>query len=251
VSSVVDEEAEDFEEAPPQEKAKAPKKPKKKLKTKPNRGLAKAPRGEALLEYFRRIYLSVQPPADQGLVPSIGITSAVSGEGRTTVATGVAAAMAADLDRSIVLVEVDLTHPGVHQLLGINPEPGLAEYLRGECALTEAVHQISDKLFVLPAGDGAKEAPNLIYRLARADLRARMSTTDALLVLDLPPVFTTSYGVLAASMAEALVFVVHAGSTTDEQVRESLTRLGENTVRSIVVNGYQPQLPGWLQSLAE
>jgi hypothetical protein len=30
-----------------------------------------------------------------------------------------------------------------------------------------------------------------------------------------------------------------------------LTRLGENTVRSIVVNGYQPQLPGWLQNLAE
>jgi phosphate starvation-inducible protein PhoH len=52
-------------------------------------------------------------------------------------------------------------------------------------------------------------------------------------------------------MAEALVFVVHAGSTTDEQVRESLTRLGENTVRSIVVNGYQPQLPNWLQNLAE
>jgi Mrp family chromosome partitioning ATPase len=247
VSSVVDEEADDFVEAPPQEKARF----RKKLKTKPNRGLAKAPRGEALLEYFRRIYLSVQPPADQGLVPSIGITSAVSGEGRTTIATGVAAAMAADLDRSIVLVEVDLAHPGVHQLLGINPEPGLAEYLRGECALTEAVHQISDKLFVLPAGDGAKEAPNLIYRLARADLRSRMSATDALLVLDLPPIFTTSYGVLAASMAEALVFVVHAGSTTDEQVRESLTRLGENTVRSIVVNGYQPQLPGWLQNLAE
>jgi Mrp family chromosome partitioning ATPase len=247
VSSVLDEEADDFDEAPPQEKSPR----RKKAQTTLNRGLAKAPRGEALLEYFRRIYLSLQPPADQGIVPTIGITSAVSGEGRTTIATGVAAAMAADLDRSIVLVEVDLGHPGVHQLLGINPEPGLAEYLRGECALSEAIHQISDKLFVLPAGDGAKEAPNLIYRLARADLRTRMNTTDALLVLDLPPVFTSSYGALAASMAEALVFVVHAGSTTDEQVRESLTRLRENAVRSVVVNGYHPQLPNWLQNLAE
>jgi Mrp family chromosome partitioning ATPase len=246
VTSVVDEEAEDFDDAPPQQERKA----RKKAKIKPNRRSAKAPHGEALLEYFRRIYLSVQPPADQGLVHSIGITSAVSGEGRTTIATGVAAAMAADLDRSIVLVEVDLAHPGVHQLLGITPEPGLAEYLRGECALSEAVHQISDKLFVLPAGDGAKEAPNLIYRLARADLRSRMNTADALLVLDLPPIFTTSYGVLASSMAEALVFVVHAGSTTDDEVRESLTKLGENTVRSIVVNGYRPQLPEWLQNLA-
>jgi Mrp family chromosome partitioning ATPase len=78
-----------------------------------------------------------------------------------------------------------------------------------------------------------------------------MNTSDALLVLDLPPIFTTSYGSLAASMAEALVFVVHAGSTSDEQVRESLTRLGDTRVRSIVLNGYQPQLPAWLQNLAE
>jgi Mrp family chromosome partitioning ATPase len=244
VTSVVDEDVDSFDEAPPREKSR------KGRKTKQGRDLAAAPRGEALLEYFRRIYLSVQPPADQGLVPTIGVTSSVSGEGRTTIATGVAAAMAADLDRSIVLVEVDLAHPGVHQLLGINPEPGLAEYLRGECALPEAVHQISDKLFVLPAGDGAKEAPNLIYRLARADLRSRMNTSDALLVLDLPPVFTTSYGALAASMAEALVFVVRAGSTTDKQVYESLTRLGEKAVRNVVVNGHRPQLPQWLQNLA-
>jgi Mrp family chromosome partitioning ATPase len=246
VSSVIDEEADDFDEEPPEEQPRARRKSKS-----PKRDLAKAPHGEALLEHFRRIYLSVQPPADRGLVPTIGITSAVSGEGRTTIATGVAAAMAADLDRSIALVEVDLGHPGVHQLLGINPEPGLAEYLRGECALSEALHQISDKLFVLPAGDGAKEAPNLIYRLARADLRSRMNTTDALLVLDLPPVLTTSYGALAASMAEALVFVVRAGNTSGDQVRESLTRLGANSVRGVVLNGYQPQLPNWLQNLAE
>jgi MinD-like ATPase involved in chromosome partitioning or flagellar assembly len=249
VTNAVDEEkeADGFEEAPPREKSRSG----RKAKTKAGRDLAKAPRGEALLEYFRLIYLSVQPPADQGLVPSIGITSAVSGEGRTTIATGVAAAMAADLDRSIVLVEVDLAHPGVHQLLGINPEPGLAEYLRGECALSEAVHQISDKLFVLPAGAGAKEAPNLIYRLARADLRSRMNTSDALLVLDLPPVLTTSYGALAASMAEALVFVVRAGGTTNEQIYESLTRLGEKSAPKFVLNGYHPQLPRWLQNLAE
>jgi Mrp family chromosome partitioning ATPase len=182
-------------------------------------------------------------------VSAIGVTSAVEGEGRTTMATGIAAAMAADLDRPVVLVEVHMAHPGMYQFLGIPPQPGLAEYLRQECSLTEAVRQIADRLFVLPAGDGVREAPRLIHQLVRADLRSRLGTNDVIWVFDLPPIHSTSYGVLATTLAEALVFVVHAGQTTDEQVRESLGRLEESAVRSIVLNSFQPQLPAWLRSL--
>jgi Mrp family chromosome partitioning ATPase len=213
------------------------------------RGLARLPRGDMLLEYFRRIYLAARPGAEHGAVSAIGVTSAVEGEGRTTMATGIAAAMAADLDRPVVMVEVHMARPGLHQFLGIPPQPGLAEYLRQECSLSEAVRQISDRLFVLPAGDGVREAPRLIHQLVRADLRSRLGADNVIWVFDLPPIHSTSYGVLATTMAEALVFVVHAGQTTDEQVRESLGRLEESAVRSIVLNSFQPQLPTWLQNL--
>lgn len=214
-----------------------------------NGNLARTPRGEALLEYFRRIYLAAHMGADQGFSAAIGVTSSVQREGRTTVATGIAATMAKDLDRPVVLVEVDVANPGVHDVLGVNPTPGLAEYLRNEASLAEAVHQIADRFFVLPAGDGAKEAPSLIYRLVKSDLSARLNANNALFVFDLPPVHSASYGVLASTLAETLVFVVHAGMATDEQVRGSLERLGEHAVRSVVVNAFQPQLPHWLQSL--
>src|SRR5262245_33840428 len=52
-------------------------------------------RGESVLEHFRRIYLAIQPIDTGDIMPVIGVTSSVEGEGRSTIAAGIAAAMAA------------------------------------------------------------------------------------------------------------------------------------------------------------
>lgn len=214
------------------------------------RALVAQRRGETILEHFRRIYLSLQSVDAPDEFPVIGVTSALESEGRTTIATGIAAALATDQDAPVVLVEADLSHPGVHQVLGIAPTPGVCEYLRGECSLTTALRQVSDRLYVLPAGEAHGEAPRLLRQLTTTDLSTRLNTSGALLVLDLPPVLSSSYGVLACTMADALAFVVRAGQTRDDQVRDALKRLDESTVRGLVLNGSQPQLPRWLRGRA-
>jgi Mrp family chromosome partitioning ATPase len=204
-------------------------------------------RGETIMEHFRRVYLSIQSVSETQESPTIGVTSAVGQEGRTTIATGVAAAMASDLESPVVLIEADLSNPGLHRVLGIAPQPGICEYLRGESELSTALRQISDRLFVLPAGDARGEAPRLMRQLMTNDLHQRLESTGAILVYDLPPVLTSSYGVLATTLAETLAFVVRAGSTSDSQVKDALSRLDESMVGGLVLNGAQPQLPRWLR----
>src|SRR5690348_9625418 len=51
-----------------------------------NRGVANS----STMEYFRRIYLSLQPPNTLDAMPTIGVTSALDGEGKSTVALGIA-----------------------------------------------------------------------------------------------------------------------------------------------------------------
>jgi Mrp family chromosome partitioning ATPase len=206
---------------------------------------------EELLEHFRRIYLSAEPLDGQEVHSIIGVTSAVQHEGRTTVALGVAASMAADLERPVVLIEADLAHPGLHSVLGLEPLPGLAEYLRRECDLSEALRQVTPTLFVLPAGDAGIDAGRLVRQLVNADLRSRLDSTGAVLVLDLPPILASSFGVLASSMAEALIFVVRAGHTETEDVKRALERLDPALVRSVTLNGAQKGLPTWLRNLAK
>ena len=198
------------------------------------------------MEYFRRIYLSLQTPNSVDTIPTIGVTSALDGEGKSTVAIGIATAMAADLDSPIVLVELNLTSPTVHKSLGIPPQPGLSEYLRGECPLPDALRQITENFFVLPAGDCRNDPARLIRMLTRANLLLRMDNSGAILVLDLPPVLTASYGVLASSMADAVVMVVRAGQTPEKMVKDAIARLDESTLRGIILNAARPSIPTWL-----
>ncbi len=197
------------------------------------------------MEYFRRIYLSLQTNNVETM-PTIGVTSALDGEGKSTIALGIATAMAADLDSPIVLVELNLTRPTVHKSLGIPALPGLSEYLRGECPLPSALRQITENLFVLPAGDCRNDPARLIRMLTRANLLLRMDNSGAVLVLDLPPVLTASYGVLASSMADAVVLVVRAGQTPEKMVKDAVARLDESTLRGIILNAARPSIPTWL-----
>lgn len=213
--------------------------------------LGEARYAEFAMEQFRRLYLSVQPIDGQRLIPAIGVTSARQQEGRSTIAAGVAAAMAADMERPVVLIEVDLTRPGLHTALGLEPTPGISEYLRGECTLAMALRPVADRLFVLPAGDARGEAGRLVRQLVAADLRGRLDTSGALLVLDLPPILDTSYGVISTGMADALLFVVRAGQTADEDVKSALARLEDATIKSLVLNQARVQIPHWVRSLAE
>jgi len=204
-------------------------------------------RGETVLEHFRRIYLALQPADPGEVMPVIGVTSSVGREGRSTIAAGIAAAMAADLEAPIVLVEADLESPGMHRVLGIGEQPGICEYLRGEVELATVLRQIADRFYVLPSGDARGEAARLARQLVSGDLLMRLQSSGAVPVLDLPPVLASSYGVLACSMADTLAFAVRSGQTTMTQVKEALSRLPEEAVRGIVLNGAEPQLPSWLR----
>lgn len=198
------------------------------------------------IEYFRRIYLSLQTDNSLDAIPTIGVTSAVDGEGKSTIALGVATAMAADMDSPIVLVELNLTRPSVHKTLGIPARPGLSEYLRGECPLPTALRQITENLFVLPAGDCQDNPTRLVRMLTRANLLLRMDNSGARIVLDLPAILTSSYGVLVSSMADAVVMVVRSGHTPEKMVKDALARLDESTLRGIVLNAARPSIPTWL-----
>jgi Mrp family chromosome partitioning ATPase len=203
---------------------------------------------DALLERFRRIYLAAQPLDKLDVPPTLGVTSAVRREGRTMVSIGVAAAMAMDLGTPVVLIEVDLANPGMSCAIGIGAEPGICEYLRGECEISTAVRQLSDQLFVLPAGNARGDAARLIRQLTTADLRKRLDSSGAALVFDLPPILDSSFGVMASSMAESLVFVVRGGYTTTPQVKDALTRLDETRISGLVLNGAEPVPLPWLRS---
>jgi succinoglycan biosynthesis transport protein ExoP len=80
------------------------------------------------------------------------VTSAVAGEGKTTVAVNLATSFAG-MGRKTVLVDFDLRRPMLHNIFDVDLAPGLGAVLAGQIELLDAVLSTPvDNLFLLPAG---------------------------------------------------------------------------------------------------
>lgn len=195
-------------------------------------------------EVYRQIYVGLTLPADAQPV-IIGVTSAISGEGRTTVALGLARTLAADLDLPISLVEVDPDRPALAARFDIAAVPGLAEVLRGEYPLDEVLRPVSDNLAVVTAGASGPDSARLMRQIPELDPFRSSGSIDGIIILDLPPITNHSYAALAASVADAVVLVVRAGVTPYGIVREAIARLEDRPPQGVVFNGPRSALPSW------
>lgn len=187
--------------------------------------------------------------ADQQPVRSIGVTSAVAGEGKTLSALLASHALASSSRRPVLLVECDWDRPTLARDLHLPTSPGLSEWLRGTTDRSDVRHQFMPNLTVVPAGLGGPDAMTALAELQRPELRERLADPDELMILDLPSVLGSYYGVLAARLAEALFLVVRAGSTPASFITRATDELKELRVEGIILNQVHTRVPRWLQSL--
>lgn len=198
-------------------------------------------------DLYRQVYVSLNlAPAKHPAV--IGVLSSIRGEGRTTIALGLAQTLCADLDVPVSLVEVDLQQPSLAHHFGITAAAGLCDVLRGECQLEEVQCLVSENLTVITAGATGPDTARLLRQLPALDPFRRLPShnrTAGVVILDLPPLLNSSYSSVASGVADATILVVRAGVTPLATVREAITRLEDRPPRGVIFNGARSALPGW------
>ena len=187
--------------------------------------------------------------AEHDPVHSIGVTSAVAGEGKTLAALLVSHAVATSSRRPVLLVECDWERPTLSRDLHLPASPGLSEWLRGTTDRAEVRRQFMPNLTVVTAGLGGPDAMTALAELRRPELRERLADPDELMILDLPSVLGSYYGTLAARLAEALFLVVRAGSTPGSFIARASEELKDLRVEGIILNQVHTRVPRWLRSL--
>jgi polysaccharide biosynthesis transport protein len=153
------------------------------------------------------------------------VTSAGPSEGKTTVATSLAIAMA-QTGRKVCLVDCDLRRPRVREIFGLERKNGVTTSLLHPEKLDEALNEtVVPTLSVLPSGPTPPNPADLIqsdaFRRLLSDLQARFDHV----VIDSPPICVVTDAVIASTRVDATVLVVRQGRSRRDVVRRALRAL--------------------------
>jgi capsular exopolysaccharide synthesis family protein len=170
------------------------------------------------LEAFRKVRDVLTNSA--GPFSSLVVVSPLKGEGRTTVAAGLAMAFAG-AGRRVVLVDADMRGGGLTSRLGVPAGPGLGDFLTGthsEPALQD-VAWADGNLVLLRAGSGSADPAELLGSERMEALLEGFAAAGDLVVIDTPPLLAASDALPLLRRASAVLGVARLNETPRSAVR--------------------------------
>jgi len=188
-------------------------------------------------EEFRSLRTRLNHLQSQQDLHSIVVTSASPAEGKSFTAVNLALAQS-QLETHVLLADLDLRRPVIHNLFQCERTPGFSDFLLAEKPLEECIRRIEGtNLYFLPAGSQVKNPLELL------NMRSVKHTLEGLrkifnwIILDTPPLLFSADANLLSTLTDGTLIVVRIGSTTYDSVIRAMQTLCENNVLGIVANG--------------
>ena len=163
----------------------------------------------------------------------VAVTDTGDGAGKERVAAGLAAALAGDGKR-VLLIDADPGRAGIDGIFGLNPLPGLSNVLVGDAELGEALRKdVRPGLDAICAGS---VPPSPVELLGCREMRA---LTDGLadgydyIILSAPAAVGEAEGWLLRELSHGVVSVVRARSTGTDKIKAAADILSAAQARLI------------------
>jgi capsular exopolysaccharide synthesis family protein len=198
---------------------------------------SKAEERTELLEPYRILRSALDFAAVARPLDSLLVTSAVSGEGKTTVCVDLAHAVALT-GRRVVLLELDLRMPTFSRHFDLNPKRGLTTALVGAKSASELLVQPLPELpnlAVLPSGPIPHNPSELIGSAAITEIISEFTGDGTMVIIDAPPLNPVADAqiLLSSEAINATLIVAKLDTTTRDQVRRARTILDRHMVEPV------------------
>lgn len=156
------------------------------------------------------------------------VASCLPGEGKTFVASNLALTMskAGKTGSRVLLIEGDLHRPGFGEVFGNIPSSGLAQVLRGNAELEEAIRRFPNStLGILPAGNVIGEPSTLLIQSELVKLIEPMKAHFDYIIIDTPPLLSVSDPLVWSSCADGAFLVVDMKQMKPDLLQKAVSKL--------------------------
>ena len=193
------------------------------------------------------VYKNIQLLSSTSTFKSLMITSALAGEGKSTLALSLAIS-AARLHKRVLLIDADLRRPSLHKQLNLPNEQGLSTLLMSHDNVPNqsSIHSSGSYIDILTSGPIPTDPANLLSSQRMGELMAAFEQNYDLVILDAPPVLGMVDAILAGSFCNGVVLAARVGRVTRSELAQATAMLSKLNVIGVVANsasstkGYSP-----------
>ena len=202
--------------------------------------------------------MHVVAPARGESLPVVGITSPTGREGKSTHCLSLGAALADEAESKVVIVECDLSRPGLAAKLGLESRPGLAEFVEGSADMEHILQRTDNAGMDVIVAGGAEDQldSDILNQRALSGLRRALPRVVAglkeyygHLILDMPSILTDPYGKEMMEATDGVFVVVKAGTTSLADMNQAVAEVGEERMLGVILTGATDPLPAWVSNL--
>ncbi|MBB1247570.1 Wzz/FepE/Etk N-terminal domain-containing protein [Rhizobium sp. G21] len=170
-------------------------------------------------------------PTPQDKARIIGVTSVLPGEGKTVFAANLAALLA-NQGRRVLLVDGHLRDPDLTNWLAGRPAGGIVDAVMVDAPLDQAaLHDRKSNLTLLPVGEGRKADPAALWTGDKfREFLAKQVGEHDVVIIDLPAIASASDASAIAPVVDGFVLVSEWGGAPADLITSVLA--GEPTIKS-------------------
>jgi Mrp family chromosome partitioning ATPase len=192
----------------------------------------------AAADRFRLAQIRLKNLQSARKLKSLLITSPLPGDGKTTVALNLAAALAENGRVPVLLIEADVHRPTILGRLGLKPWAGLTECFRRREDPMLAIRRINPLgFYLLPAGQPSDDGSSVLRSAFVSQLvKGFASSSVRWVLIDAPPTVPVADVLTLNAHADATLLVARAGATPREAIEESIRQLGQDHIVGIILN---------------